>query len=306
MKVHELKGNKHPKKGKYGVEIEVESNSTPFGNYLTPKEWYTTEDGSLRNLYNVEYVLNGPKSYAKTVEAIENLQGFFEEIKAVNVPSIRTGVHVHLNVTDRTLTELSKIVAVYLTLERVLSKYCGEDRDGNLFCLRVCDCPSMALYISAAMSNASWMYSFNSEFHKYSALNLSTISKHGSIEFRTLKTPKVLTDIIEWIDIIEAIEKYALSLENLYDIPYEISYYSFDVWAKKVLGDELFEKVDYLGLEKDIKSDMRNIQSIYHMKIKDEPYEKPEELEADLNLALDDLNKIIEEIQAYNEDTPEL
>jgi len=270
MKLYEKKGWKHPKKGKFGVEIEVESSRVNFCGILTPSGWSTTEDHSLRNAYNLEYVFLRPYSYKTSVEKIEQLQEVFDvEGDATQTPSIRTGVHVHLNVTDYTASQLARIVLVYMSMERVLTRYCGEDRTGNLFCLRVCDCPSMVSLVKGCMESGDWFSSIPQDTYKYSALNLSTLSKHGSLEFRALRTPQRLSGIVEWLDIISAIEEYALKLESLQTIPYDMSYYSPDTWVRKVLGEELFKKVQYDEMDKDVRADMRNIQVLYHTEVKE-------------------------------------
>lgn len=273
MKLREIRGVLEPPQGKYGVEIEVESNSFDFEEYSHPA-WYQTEDPSLRNTFNTEFVLNKPATYCMVLKKIDELANDLDNKGFINTPSVRTGVHVHLNVNERTPQELMQIILVYLTLEKVLIRYCGDQREGNLFCLRASDCPVFVESIASAAVGCGWLNAFPTDIYKYSALNLCTLYKFGSIEFRSLKTPHNLSDIKEWISIIEAIEKYALGLTNLYEIPYDISYHSYDVWIKKIFGEKLMKKLYYVGMEKDIKSDMRNIQRLFHTNVAEKPTSK--------------------------------
>ena len=117
----------------WGIEIEVES-SQPLRNGDYPnKYWYYEEDGSLRNQWNHELVLKKPLSKAGVKKALDYQYNRYEENDCVVEPSVRTGVHVHYNCLGLTQKQIVNIILVYLTMERVLTKYCGEDRDGNLF-----------------------------------------------------------------------------------------------------------------------------------------------------------------------------
>lgn len=267
MQLYKIRGVTDFPDGKYGVEIEVESADSCFELH-TFNGWFQTEDPSLRNSYNTELVLNRPLGYPEVTEKLAELQGELERRSISHSPSVRTGVHVHLNVNNRTAKELTNIIALYFTLERVLTHYCGPEREGNLFCLRTCDCPALVEAVMRSAQSGFWL-NYAAEAFKYASLNLSTLSKFGSIEFRSLKTPENLSDISEWISILEALETYAVGLTNLKEIPYSISYYSLDVWLRKVFGNKLFDKLYYPEMEADIKKDMRNIQPLYHTNVVD-------------------------------------
>jgi len=150
-------------------------------------------------------------------------------------------------------------------MERVLSKYCGETREGNLFCLRACDCPGMIQTIENIFRGGNW-YGLGSDNMRYAGVNITSLIKHGSLEFRTLQTPKDVREIKAWLDIINAIYTYAISIPVGVQIPYDISFHSPEMWVRKVLGPHLYDLVYYEGMDKDVIKDMRNIQQLYHVK----------------------------------------
>lgn len=262
MKLCEFTGIE-PLEGTFGIEVEVEANrSFDFDNF--PASWYYDEDGSLKANHTAEFVLRRPAGIVQARAALSDLQGFLGNR---SVPSVRTGVHIHYNCLDLTQEEIVKIVLVYLTLEPVITKYCGEDRDGNLFCLPMQDCPAMYRSLYTMFRDGTWDKLRRADI-KYSALNLKTLLQHGSLEFRAFKTPRNMNDIGEYLHIVERITSYALELESVKEIPYTLSYFGYDLWVREVLGEELYKKMKYEGFDKDVKQCMRSAQMLYHVKLK--------------------------------------
>src|SRR5690349_22399742 len=139
-------------KGDIGIEIEVEGNKFPKHAYegydavdpeRIPKQWDYHRDGSLRGEDNAEYVLKKPLKFSEVPKAINDLWQMFSDYGTVLDVSNRTSVHVHLNVQDFYINRLCSFAAMYLSVEDILTGWCGDHRVGNLFCLRAKDTPAI-------------------------------------------------------------------------------------------------------------------------------------------------------------------
>ena len=241
MKICEILSFQHlydPKK-LIGIEIEMEGTNLGFNRSIL---WRFTHDGSLRNNpESIEYVLKNPSYLGQTALVLENLQNFLLHRKRTNAifnPSDRCGVHIHFNVQHYTTKSLMKFICLYLVFENLLLRYCGGDREGNLFCLRAVDAEQMIdLLIDFKKTDNLRNLIRNHSSLKYAAINLGAIRVHGSLEFRGLRTPNNLNDIEVWIKLLNCIkveaEKFARHVEII-----EACYHygSIDV-TKKIIKD---------------------------------------------------------------------
>jgi hypothetical protein len=190
---------------KMGIEIEMEGRVTIPDDSKNYQKWRTERDGSLRGDGAREYISRGAWSM---VEGGKNIFYLYEEIKSHRgtiLDSMRAGVHVHLNMQNKTILELMTFLALYYTLEDVITeKYCGTDRLGNLFCLRLKDAPYPADVINAAVRSGRYAQSIpNNDEIRYAALNISSLGKYGTVEFRALQTPQNPKGITDWMKMIQ-------------------------------------------------------------------------------------------------------
>lgn len=172
--------------GDFGIEIEVESDGPlPTNNF---GGWVVTNDGSLRgNAF--EYVLRRP---AKGIEGVEGALGDFinqfEEYQSSINDSVRAGVHIHVNCQELTMKQVFTFITCYLLIEDVMVDYCGEGRQGNLFCLRLKDAEHLA-HCLAELATTRSLAGWRNEDLRYSSCNITSIPRYGSLEFRALRTP---------------------------------------------------------------------------------------------------------------------
>lgn len=173
--------------GDLGLEIEVEAEDTLPTD--VPKPWVAQGDDSLRNI-GVEYVTDRPIACDSTKYGI--IKGLTDKLKNCKVVegSPRTSVHVHVNITEFTPLQLWTAITTYWLLENLLIKYCGEqDREGNVFCLRLCDSEGIMRYIREDLrARDGWAFStFRQDDVKYASQNLGCISRLGSLEYRGMR-----------------------------------------------------------------------------------------------------------------------
>lgn len=201
-------------KGDIGIEIEVEGNKFPKHEYegyeavnpeVIPKMWKYHKDGSLRGEDNAEYVLDKPIMFSDVPEAVKALWKMFDEYGTVLSESNRTSVHVHLNAQKFHLNRLCSFFALYFSVEEILTQWCGDNRVGNMFCLRAKDAPAIVSKIKTFLQSDG--QSRLTENLHYAGVNAQALSKFGSIEIRSLRGVTDYQIILDWVSILERIYK---------------------------------------------------------------------------------------------------
>lgn len=210
--------------GQVGIELEAEGVIHPIGsNY-----WYTENDGSLRN-NGKEYILKSPIKLDKVDEALTEFSDLSQGFVFDNSP--RTSCHIHWNVQKYTQLQVYAIIGAYWMFEDILVEYCGPTRIGNLFCLRASDARNIvASVLYSLQSNRlglpNYLMGFSVDTHKYAALNLASISKLGSIEFRSMRGIYKKKEIKTWVDILTNLVSTAVEIgspSKIYELFKELS-----------------------------------------------------------------------------------
>ncbi len=146
---------------------------------------------------------------------MDALAEFKESLK--DVPFIKgapaTSVHVHMNMLNETPLTLANVVFIWQFFENVLVEYCGPTRRSSLFSAptRVTEGIKdnyMKLF-SSLEAGTMGAISFPEKSAKYCALNLATLTKFGSLEFRTMRGTTDTDEIAEWLSILNKIYQMA-------------------------------------------------------------------------------------------------
>lgn len=184
----------------FGVEMEVEN----IRDAMQPKwpVWTAVNDGSLRN-HGIEYVshpLTGdvlPTAIHSLCDALPKGASF----------SFRTSIHVHVDVTKLDMSQVGAIIATYLPMEMLMYQFAGPSRARNNFCvpMQETDIPEM---LFQWMANPAQYRLTDS---RYCGLNLDSVRKHGTLEFRHLAGTGDPHRIIRWCELIGDIVTYGLS-----------------------------------------------------------------------------------------------
>lgn len=192
--------NLKPVTGAIGIEIEVEGVSLP----IEVAGWRRDKDGSLRGPETGEYVLEKPVSYEAAIKKVQELYQAFTVQGTTVMESMRAGVHVHYNMQNLTFQELFTVLAAYYCLEVPITERLGEDRVGNLFCLRMVDADYISILLTNALKNngKNLHAALRGDSIKYAALNLECLTRYGSIEFRAMQTKKTSDELISWLTLI--------------------------------------------------------------------------------------------------------
>lgn len=229
-----------------GIEVEVE-NIRKWFDY-NREIWNIKEDGSLRN--NGREFVSVPIRGSGIQYAIENL---FTTLPAEVDFSERTSIHVHFNVRAKTVEELFNIVVLYIVFEKLLYNFAGAHRYGNIFCV-----PLQETRLPTVLSN--FLQSMEPRvlvqgWSKYSGLNLLPVNRFGTIEYRHMMGHRNAVKLMQWINIIFRMHRYAqritfMELYNQIKVLNSDSLYGaflmsvFDEDAQLLMGRDLQQEME--------------------------------------------------------------
>lgn len=210
--------NARMQNGEYGVELEIEGDSLP--TEIPRSKWRIDEDGSLRG-EAYEYVMPKPESIAVVKERLNYLKEMFEDSTVHD--SVRAGTHVHVNVQNMTTKQMFTFITLYFLFEDLLVEYCGETRVGNHFCLRgTIDAEYVLFQIKEAIINKD-LYILDSSLLRYCSLNVCSLFKYGSLEFRAMRGTQTFDDVFEWVEILDELKRSSFLFSTPESIVYSLS-----------------------------------------------------------------------------------
>jgi len=251
----------------FGIEIECNLNSTVeepvsvFG--VNGIGWDVESDGSLKK-NGLEFVTKVPEGKISSLKKILKLKKFiYKDWQKEILDSQKAGTHIHLNVNDLTGLEVFKLMLIYYPLETVLLNKAGPGRQGNLFCLRLRDAPDLISGLENVLDKSGWGYAKGDEL-RYAALNFQSLFKYGTLEVRCIRTSPELDNIKFWLDVLERLKHMCQVIYDPWDEIVKISGLGPTEWARSILGEELFDQVEYDGMDEDIYEDMQMIQLAAH------------------------------------------
>jgi hypothetical protein len=225
------------KKGHVGIEVECEGANLPKDATALAPYWAYVRDGSLRGNDNAEYVLTKPIDFGEVEKAVADLWSKFKASKTRLDESIRTSVHVHLNVLPFYQNRLAALLALWFIFEEPLSYWCGDHRAGNLFCIRAKDGPAIIEQIKGWFENKG-NFGLDTEGLHYAALNLSSIQEHGSVEIRTMRGVTTPEPLLQWVRILKRLYDASADYPDPRTLIEDYSLLGPYDFFQKVFGDE--------------------------------------------------------------------
>lgn len=231
----------------FGLELECEGKNVDYDGdahilYLG-NGWTPHRDGSLRNTHGqaCEWVFTFPANYATSIQRVNKLFNYFEGRKAKLVCSNRTSFHVHYNMSDKNVYQLVNTFILFTILEDILDRYCGEDRNGNLFCLSSRHAEGQLGVVTQAVFE--WNnFAHIDENYRYCSLNIASLNKFGTVEFRGMRGLDNKEDVLRWLSIINDLCTYACyTMHNPINIVEGISLKSPDGFLKEIFSEDNYK-----------------------------------------------------------------
>lgn len=232
-----------PQEGEVGIEIEVEGKRIPKEGL--PSIWGYHIDNSLRGGDNGEYVLKKPIPFLSVETVLDNLWKVFEKEKTEIDDSNRTSVHIHVNVQNFFLNRLTVLLSLYFVFEELFTEWCGEHRVGNLFCMRVKDAPGIIRQLRTFIQTD--MQSGLSEHLRYAGINACSLTKFGSLEFRSLRGTPEKEIILQWVRVIERLYRISADYSDPREICYMFSSSGPLQYFDDILGEEGYRLKNAVG-----------------------------------------------------------
>ena len=264
-KLYELL-HKHPTPGVFGVEIEVEGERL----CAPTRGWRCTQDGSLRGRYPdqaCEYVFEKPETLSTSVCMIHQLASEMKNTGSNLNFSFRTSTHVHVNVQHLTYPQFLTFLYTSVLLENVLMNFCGEERVNNRFCLRVQDAEFYVEHLKKIFSSTDEAFRIVEDVLRYSAINIGSVPKYGSVEFRGMRGTLDKDVLIPWLKTLYAIREFAVNQNSPHNVHDLFVKSSPEQFVREIVGDELFNIINYPGLKNDVrKSFSLSIELAYAFK----------------------------------------
>lgn len=193
-----------------GLEFEAENVSYaregfPADNLLR-RHYHMKGDGSLRD-NGAEFVFANPLMGQDMDDALVIMS---KESKNWSL-SERCGLHVHLDVRDMEQIDIYKLFLLYATFEYLIYQFVGDNRDKNNFCVPWFRTYEQHGVMSKILNGKNYdevgMYVENAS--RYMGMNLASLSKFGTLEFRHMQNTHDFTKITNWINIIMQLKKSA-------------------------------------------------------------------------------------------------
>lgn len=257
-----------PRDGGIGIEVEMEGIGVRFD---PPAGWSLHNDGSLRGEESAEYIFSKPLDRASAEAKLDTLYATFSKRSKIN-PSDRCGVHIHLNMQKEEIEDIWKFIILYLIFEEPIVAWCGENRSGNMFCLRACDAEWLMMSLIKDRGNGNFNATGGSrdEF-KYASINVGALLKYGSLEFRAMYTPKGPKPIKDWLRILLGLKEVSAKVKNPIEFIERCSADGADVWAKNLLDDFTYAAISkYPDLEFSIFDSIRRVQPLVYTELGDQ------------------------------------
>src|ERR1043165_6704176 len=213
--------------GDVGIEIEMEgTNLTGLHQHASLRHgvaypWAFKMDGSLRG-ESCEWVLNSPIYKEEVPAKLAMLFDNREVVSATFTPSRRCGVHIHVNVQQMTEQAVFNFLCTYIAFEPVLVRWAGEDREGNLFCLRASDARELIDKLAQARV-AGNLRNIMGDYIRYASVNINAIMRYGSVEFRALGTPTEPKKITQWVRMLYCVKELAAKFDDIRELLYALS-----------------------------------------------------------------------------------
>src|SRR5690625_153205 len=201
--------------------IEVEGEEAVLNDTFSVREagWNLTSDGSLR-AGGVEFVLASPLNGNRLAASVEAL---FRSRRVGDVgweDSPRAGTHIHLNVSDKKLGFVQALTSLVYCTDELIFRLAGEDRRWCSFCNSLNTLPAGALRALLKDGDSPedlmrWHHFWPLDAgNRYYGLNISSVAKFGTMEFRYFPSPTEEEQLWKWLDLCHRLYEVAERFED--------------------------------------------------------------------------------------------
>ena len=250
-----------------GLEFEWEGTGAVAERQALPVTdwshyWTWHEERSLRN-QGSEFVFSEPLFGVDAYNAIAGLCSLARESRWVS--TMRTGIHVHLDVRDLSIDQLIGLSILYALFEKPIYRWVGDNRENNHFCLPWYKAEGSLIQASEIVRAAHRdfnrdearvdpLFEAAEEYARYAGFNWNALARFGSVEARQLKTTHNVQKILDWINILQSLKRATYNIPTsdgaLVDM---VQRNGARQSANDLLGAQVFGLLDYDLFENDVQ-----------------------------------------------------
>lgn len=247
----------------FGIEVELEGKNILNPPVEVSSYWATVKDGSLRvkapGDSAIEYVTRQPFPMSHTEKAITALFSYLNSPGVLVYDSYRTSIHVHVNFAVESFRTIYNFMALSLIFDELLVSQNGDHRIGNNFCLRAKDALGQVQSLISSIEYGNNFFDVPPH-DRYSSINFASLTKFGSIEFRSLECTTHEGRLLHWINTLAEMKKRAKTYINPVDVIQQFSAIGPKQFLINVLGPyaSKYQSVD--GMKEMLFNGMRIAQ----------------------------------------------
>lgn len=240
-----------------GIEVEVEGyngrrdirTNVYYPETLVPF-WSTVPDGSL--VRGQEFILSSPLSGSNLSRAIHQ---FFSGNTRIE-RAVTSGTHIHIDMMEDT-TSVSNMQALVLLVYMIEPAIFSMVDPGREWCGYTNSLDSAPLSLLGGLlydnldDNSQVLRNLcEGSQYKYYGLNVSPLSRYGSVEFRYFPTAINAAELIDWVSLVQSIKLAAVTLNDINGVNTMLSsaenYEAFlrthlNAWADSILSVVSFD-----------------------------------------------------------------
>lgn len=235
-----------------GVELELENVHGDLRHRGVPY-WETHHDESLRN-DGLEFVFEGPMYGGAALAAVDA----FYAVPQDYTGGARTSTHIHVDASKLTVGAMRAIIGLSYILEDALfssvlaaRKWCG-------YCMPLTEMAHSRLRaLLLSQDTATFTITgvkANANAEKYYGLNISSLLKHGTLEYRYFPGAPTKDELLSWMDYVTELTAAGLRLEDIeplrgiesFEQLHNMLMTQLPTWAPRLLAqnnDKLMERL---------------------------------------------------------------
>lgn len=220
-----------------GVEIEAEDRDKFLMSDATDKYWRVEDDGSLRN-GGLELVFREPYTGDDAVVALSAAEKSLAKCSFTD----RCGLHVHVDCRKLRSSETTSFVLTYLLFEAAVFPLCGEGRETSNFAVPVYTNKELQAALGEGITPQAAQH-MGRHGGRYSALNLESLGRYGSLEFRAMRGTADASAILDWIEVLLSLKEFAVTRPDFADLVRRSSDRLPEELFSEVFSNDLAEKI---------------------------------------------------------------
>ena len=171
-----------------GVEIEMENLAQNYMSRADLMNWERKSDGSLRG-NSREFVFDKPLKGDAVIAAIESLSEAFEDKRFERHKTLRTSMHVHVNMLSANRTQLMSILIAAMLADNALFMMTDENRQYLGYCRESREALAGVIGYMHGNGDTDEEIRLYASHSRYYSMNAAALSKYGTLEFRHFATP---------------------------------------------------------------------------------------------------------------------